>query len=173
MCNWMRVLGRTLIHKQTNQNYHTMKKIEATIGYREEYDNGEIRYYYGSSDNGFCYKDDEAFQSGEGVCYIREAMFDNISEDFNRDYVTLEDLEREGECYTRKLIIAEARSYWRDEIPKDYPYTEKFLVWVANICYDIVDWQGIDIILDELDWDFWNPNDPDLLPYPWEWKKTA
>ena len=151
-----------------------MKKIEATIGYREEYDNGEIRYYSDWSGQGYVYKDDLAFQSGEGVCYIREAEFEHAKEDYGHDYVTNAQLEDEGYgMHTRKQIIEEARDYFRDEIPEGYPYTEKFLAWVAMVCYDIVDWQGIDIILDELDWDFWNPNDPDLLPYPWEWKKTA
>ena len=133
-------------------------------------DNGEIRYHYGATANGFCYKDNDAFESGEGVCYIREATFDNVAEDYNRDYVLASDAEWGVDICTRKSIIKDARDYFREEIPKDYPYTEKFLAWVALVCYETVDWQGIDIILDELDWDYGNFNDEGLLPYPWEWE---
>jgi hypothetical protein len=146
-----------------------MKRIEATIGYREEHDNGEVRYYSAYSGNGYCYKDDEAFKTGNGVCYIREAAFIDAKEDYNRDYLTLEQIEKDEEDgYTRGQIISAARDYFNNEIPEGYPYTEQFLSWVALVCYDMVSWEGIDILLDELTFDDFQ--EEDAKPFPWNWK---
>ena len=148
-----------------------MKKIEATIGYRIVCDDGEIRYYSGWSGNGDCYKDDEAFAKSDGVCYIREATFESVYEDTGRDYVTNWDLDGEyADGNTRVQIFNDASDYFKDEIPEGYPYTEQFLGWVALVCYDLVDWQGVDIILDEMDWDFYEQEEGSL-PLPWYWKK--
>ena len=145
-----------------------MKKIETTCGYREEYENGEIRYYSAWSGQGYVYKDDEAFKTGNGVAYIREAEFEHAREDYGKDYVTPEQIEKEGYgMHTKAEIISEARDYFRDEIPEGYPFTEDFLAFVAQVCYDIADWQGIDILLDELNWD--EPQEEGAKPYPWNW----
>lgn len=146
-----------------------MKRIEATIGYREEHDNGEVRYFAGQSGNGYCYKDDEAFKSGNGVCYIREATFVDAEDDYHRAYVTLEQIKNDEEdYYTKAQIIDAARYYFNSEIPEGYPYTEEFLSWVALVCYDIASWEGIDLLLNELSFDDFQ--EEDAKPFPWEWK---
>lgn len=153
-----------------------MKRIETTCGYREEYDNGEIRYYYDNTFNGFCYKDDTAIEKKEGVAYIREATFldRTFENETKKDYVTADELKAQGDgLNTYEEMKAHALEYFKDEIPEGYPYTDKFIDWVVRVCYDILDWQGFDMLIDELDWDFGNENDPDMLPYPWEWKKSA
>jgi hypothetical protein len=53
-----------------------MKRIDVTCGYREEYPNGTVHYYGDSTNNGYCYKDMEAWRTGEGVCYIGEHEFE-------------------------------------------------------------------------------------------------
>ena len=47
-------------------------KIEVTIGYKEVADNGVETYFGDYTDNGMCYKNEQAFENGLGVIYIGE-----------------------------------------------------------------------------------------------------
>ena len=135
-----------------------MKKIETDCGYREEYENGEIRYYSDWSGQGWCYKDRKAFEKGEGVCYIREAEFEHAKEDYGLDYVTAEQMEKEGYgLHTKREIVEEVRDTFKyltsdeDFNPNDYDI-EGFILQAAENCFNEVDWQGVDMLLDEWDW---------------------
>ena len=146
-----------------------MKRIEATIGYREEYDNGEIRYFSDWSGQGYVYKDLTAFEKKEGVAYIREALFEHASEDYGREYVTREQIEKEGgDICTYAEMRREAWDYFKAEIPKGYPYTEQFLAYVCYLCFDLVDWQGFDLMLEELSLEDYQ--EEGATPYPWNWE---
>lgn len=131
-----------------------MKKIEVEIGYREEYDNGEVRYYCDWSGQGYVYKDVDAFEKKEGVAYIREATFEHAKEDYDRDYVTIDQLEKEGDNYDYATMMKEVKWYFKgNENVDGKPWADKFYGNVLATVFDIVDWQGVDILLDELDWD--------------------
>lgn len=162
---------REYLEKCYKEARAVVKRIDATCGYREEYGTGEVRYYPDHTDNGECYKDDEAFDSGKGVCYIREAMFDQIREDEGRDYVTNWDLEKSDDYYTKGQIVEGAKRFFECEIPEGYPYTEKFIDWAAQAAYYGVDWQGIDVYFNEID-DFTSLDSGYgfTLPHPWEWE---
>lgn len=146
-----------------------MKRIDATFGYREEYENGEIRYYSDWTGQGYAYKDETAFNEKRGVAYIREATFAQAREDYGRDYVTLEQLEQEDDCTTYKKMYEWARKYFKTDIPNGYPYVDEFLAAVCRVCFEIVDWQGFDMIIDEMDWDYLD-NPKSEKPLPWNWK---
>lgn len=115
-----------------------MKKIEATIGYREEYDNGEIRYYGDSTDNGWCYKDLDAFKTGVGVCYIGE--------------YSLQDLEKKEDAtlWTREFLIDEARETLEREYPEEMCSNERFVEFLAEAALETCDWQEPSTYLYEL-----------------------
>lgn len=131
-----------------------MKKIEVTIGYREEYDNGEVHYYCDWSGQGYVYKDVDAFEKKEGVAYIREATFEHAKEDYDRDYVTIDQLEKEGDNYDYATMMKEVKWYFKgNENVDGKPWEDKFYENVLATVFDTVDWQGIDILLDEFDWD--------------------
>ena len=110
-----------------------MKRIDVTCGYREEYPNGDVYYYGDSTDNGYCYKDMEAWVSGEGVCYIGEHEFEN------------------GWCSvnymgnTRDEIIADMAEY----LPHcDVKFIEQCAEYVLQAC----DWQCLTTLMEEVDW---------------------
>ena len=131
-----------------------MKTIEATIGYREIMDNGEVRYYAGNGDEGLCYKDNEAFNKGEGVCYIREAMFCDDFGDAGREYVTDADLT-DCDNYTRAQIEQSVREYFEDDefANKQAERYPDFIKNTAQVIFNEAEWQGVDIMLNELNWD--------------------
>lgn len=121
-----------------------MKRIEATIGYREEYDNGEIRYYGDSTFNGTCYKDMEAFEKGEGVCYIGEYCLLDL-ENGDKDEALL---------WTREMVISEARETLEREYPEEMYSNEKFVVFLAAVVLETCDWQEPSTYLYELTYDY-------------------
>lgn len=132
-----------------------MKKIEATIGYREEYDNGEIRYYPGSSAQGYCYKDDKAFESGVGVAYICEGGFDPNYSSSNGEYITAEHLKAEHSTCTREQMLAETRTYLKDMYGGEV--TDKMVEHATSYVYYELDWQCFYTLLSEV---YWNEDFP-------------
>lgn len=128
-----------------------MKKIEATIGYREEYDNGEIRYYPGQSAEGYCYKDDEAFESGIGIAYICEGKFVPNYSKSNGEYITAEQLEEARETSTRQQMLDETKAYLDDLYGGKV--TRGMVEHAASSVYYELDWQCFSTLLDEVYWD--------------------
>lgn len=61
-----------------------MKKIEVTCGFKfvDEHNN-IVGYDGGNTFNGYCYKDEDAFKSGEGICYISEYELEDLKEDID------------------------------------------------------------------------------------------
>ena len=119
-----------------------MKKIEVTCGYREELENGEIRYYGGSTFNGECYKDMNAFEKGDGVIYIGE--------------YSLQDLEQGNEdaiLWTKDMLLNEARETLEREYPEEMASSEKFVEFLAAIVLETCDWQDLSTYLYELTYD--------------------
>jgi hypothetical protein len=111
-----------------------MKRIDVTCGYREEYPNGDIYYYGGETEQGVVYKDMDAWETGEGVCYIGEYEFEN------------------GWCCvnyegnTRDEIIADMAEY----LPScDVKFIEQCAEYVLQTC----DWQCLTTLMEGTDWE--------------------
>ncbi len=118
-----------------------MKKTEVTCGYREEFENGEIRYHGDSTDNGFCYKNVAAFDKGEGVIYIGE--------------YSLQDLEQRKDAllWTKDMIINEVQETLDRAYPDEMANNKKFVTWLARYILEICDWQELSTYLMELTYD--------------------
>lgn len=119
-----------------------IKNIEATIGSRvvDEW-NGKVLYYVGdSTDNGYVYKDDEAFKNGKGICYISESELTIYEENIKNGYALTDE---EFEVYRDKLNSE--LSYTRDEIIRLCAGSEK----LAEDIYYNADWASIETYLNE------------------------
>jgi hypothetical protein len=111
-----------------------MKRIDVTCGYREEYPNGDVYYYGDSTDNGYCYKDMEAWVSREGVCYISE-------HEFEKGWCCVNYMGN-----TREEIIADMAEY--------LPHCDvKFIEECAESVLQACDWQCLTTLMEEIDWE--------------------
>ena len=123
------------------------KTINATIGYRT-INNGVVKYYGGETDNGLCYKDLNAWESGEGVIYIGEYSLEDVNDS---DFCIDDHWTRESWLQYVRDIIA-----WHnfEEINILTP-TEKDLLaeWVAENCLHECDWQDLSTMLEEWNWE--------------------
>ena len=118
---------------------------------------GEIYGYEGGqTDNGFVYKDYNAFKTGVGICYISEYgledLEDKLSElDQRKRFLTGEEylaeraeiLERCGE--TRQSIIDQVREAFGD----DYMLTDKQVEYFAGDVFELADWASVATYLAE------------------------
>lgn len=119
--------------------------------------NGKILYYVGeNTDNGYVYKDDEAFESGKGICYIPEAELLAYEENIKNGYA----LTDEEFGYFLDKLNSEL-SYTRDEIislcagsvelAKDMYYNADWahIETYINEWVEGVDTKSIDFLTDE------------------------
>ena len=118
-----------------------MKRIDVTCGYREEYDNGEVRYFGEATFNGDCYKDLDAFNKGEGVIYIGEYSLADLE---NGDDATL---------WTKDMLLAEVRETLEREYPEEMAANEQFVEFLAAVVLETCDWQELSTYLYELTYD--------------------
>ena len=139
-----------------NQKKVIMERIEKDYGYLVK-ENGEVcNYEGGQTDNGFVYKDREAFKTGEGICYISEyeleVLEDELADlDERKKWLTAEDylaerkkiLEECGE--TRQSIIDQVREAFGD----DYLMTDEQIMCFAQDIFGLADWAYISTYLDE------------------------
>ncbi len=119
-----------------------MKKIEVTCGYREEFENGEVRYHGDSTFNGWCYKDIDAFKKGEGIIYIGEYSLQDLDEN-NGD----------AKLWTREMLLNETRETLEQEYPEEMYSNEKFVEFLAAAALEACDWQEPSTYLYELTYD--------------------
>ena len=133
-----------------------MERIEKDCGYLLM-EGGEIYGYEGGqTDNGFVYKDYNAFKTGVGICYISEYgledLEDKLSElDQRKRFLTGEEylaeraeiLERCGE--TRQSIIDQVREAFGD----DYMLTDEQVEYFASDVFQLADWACIATYLAE------------------------
>lgn len=122
-------------------------------------ENGEVYDYEGGhTDNGFVYKDYEAFKSGLGICYISEYELEDLDEKladlearFKNSGMTddeywderAEILEHCGE--TRQSIIDQVRDAFGD----DYMLTDEQVEYFASDVFQLADWACIATYLTE------------------------
>jgi len=135
-----------------------MERIEKDYGYLVK-ENGEVYDYEGGqTDNGFVYKDYNAFKTGVGVCYISEYGLQHLHEkladlDARHENSGMTDdeywderaeiLEHCGE--TRQSIIAQVRDAFGD----DYMLTDGQVEYFAGDVFELADWASVATYLAE------------------------
>ena len=117
-----------------------MKIINTTYGYRTE-NNGKIIYSSSSTDEGLCYKDETAWDSGKGICYIPEYDFLDDSNVRFEDKEYSEDLG-----YTKETMIDEVQDY----LNSCYDCNDRQLATnIAEYVFQELNWQSVGTFLEE------------------------
>ena len=145
------------------------------IGSRKEILGGAV-FSAGQTDNGYCYKSEKAIKERKGICYITEGAFGNdfllgedefikLDEEGNL-IITLDTIHKliawgyvetwdsarecvkshienyEFGCFDTKVIL-NSEAMW--------DLFEEFVDHITEAALDIVDWQGVDTYLNEMD----------------------
>lgn len=113
--------------------------IIATVGWKEVFEDGEIRYYCGTTDEGWCFKDKKAYDT-RSVCYIPEVDFRG------HDYL----IEGAATGYTREDIEKILRETLEE---LELPFSEDFVVQKARSVFDVAEWESIGVVVDRIDWE--------------------
>lgn len=138
-----------------------------TAGMIVSWDNGKDVYYVGSNcppiGNGVCYKEKQAFDDRQGICYVNEyGFYDEVAIDENVSDEMREWMRKHSEWYVcmddrgytyddiREAVYSWEAGYLDDEIQDDKLY-EMFIDWMTEQVFDIVDWQSPETYLSELD----------------------
>lgn len=126
-----------------------METINVLCGKRVIADNGSIHYIGGITDNGECYKDEDAWKNG-GVIYIGEYQLIDLDNGSNRD-----------ELWTKenwlKWVADEVANTIGEGCPKE------FIEYLAECVWQECDWQDLSTLLCEIDinesYDSWIENE--------------
>ena len=135
-----------------------MERIEKDCGYLLM-ENGEIYGYEGGqTDNGFVYKDYEAFKTGTGVCYISEYGLQHLHEELADLEARYENSGMTDDEYwderadilancgeTRQSIIDQVREAFGD----DYMLTDEQVEYFAGDVFELADWASVATYLAE------------------------
>ena len=116
-----------------------MITIDTTVGWKEVYEDGEVHYYSGTTEDGWCFKDNSAYDT-RSICYIPEVDFRGV------DYVT----EMQHTGYTKEDIENIVRETLED---LELPFSEDFVIQKARSVFDVADWSSIGVIVDRIDWE--------------------
>lgn len=119
------------------------KRIDVTIGYKIVEDGKPTRYFADQTSEGMCYKDLDAYNNNDDICYIPECEFDG--EGWSVEY-------REGLGYAREEII----QIIEDEIDcnfEDIPRCEAFATNIADYIVEEVNWETIGVAVERIDFD--------------------
>lgn len=119
------------------------KRIDVTIGYKIVEDGKPTRYFADQTSEGMCYKDLDAYNNNDDICYIPECEFDG--EGWSVEY-------REGLGYTREEVIKiiEDEIDWNFE---DIPRCEAFATNIADYTIEYVSWESIGVAVGRVDFD--------------------
>ena len=103
--------------------------------------NGKNYYCPGDSDNGYCYKNEQAFKENpDEVCYIPEHAFDDgdVKVIDGREFVCVPD----DDAFTRRDLEKECEGYITDDgKPLD-----------AEILFSELDWSYPSTLINEYNW---------------------
>lgn len=113
--------------------------ISATVGWKCVYEDGEIRYYCGTTNEGWAFKDKKAYDT-RSVCYIPEVDFRK------QDYL----IEGANTGYTREDIENMVRETLED---LELPFSEDFVRQNARSVFDMAEWETIGVVIDRIDWE--------------------
>lgn len=103
---------------------------EATIGYSTIDAYGKVVYHGGQTDNGLCYKDLEAWETGKGVVYVSEYGLD----------------ARPQETWTRESLLAFIRM---ELCERGCSVKDAKLVAIAEDLLDNAEWQDLSTLWHE------------------------
>lgn len=130
-----------------------LKKIEVTYGSKVVDENGEVVCFnLGSTFNGYCFKDWEAFEKRDGICYISEYEFKDMEEH----------LAELKECYKAGTITEKEFNKECIEVINNTGWTfdeilnccgGKGFEYLAEIVFDAIDWQSPTTYINEIEID--------------------
>lgn len=118
---------------------------------------GKEYYQAGSTSQGYCFKDLDAYENDrDAVCYICEFAFNDLENE--NQVIPVEDLTgdklakaiKDGGVSTHNSIIEELKHYWNYI---EVPIKEEFLEQAAEFIFETVDWQSTGALIDEVNWD--------------------
>lgn len=134
-----------------NQKEKIMRTEEKTIGAIIYNDDNTINTYKGDyTDNGYCFKDTEAWKSGEGICYIGEYALAGIDEQVEELEEELENGQiSEEEFKNQKIALFADNGYTREQIV-EMCGGKGFEKLAESIFYE-VDWQEPQTLFSEMD----------------------
>jgi hypothetical protein len=129
---------------------NTMRK-ETLIGAVILDNNGKVvGYELGGTDNGWCFKDEDAWKSGKGICYISEYGFEDMEEELTDLKAQYENSDMTDEEYAkRKEEIISDNGYTREQIV-NMVGGKGFEKLAESIFYE-VDWQSPETLFSEFD----------------------
>lgn len=121
-----------------------IEKVKNGFGYKVIQDEEIIGYYGEYADEGVIYKDYDAFETGQGVCYINEYGFDNAEQNAGELF------EFEMKEYATSQGVVDnpyfaTEGYTRDGILAIAGGDEK----LAEELFCCVSWQCVETLLDE------------------------
>lgn len=119
----------------------------------------EVVFEAESTFNGMCYKNEEAFNSGVGVCYIPECVFGTFPYDLFPDAdwkIRIEESEiqkriEEGAFETKETIIHSVKSYLENYGMEEAIQCTPFVESIACDAFEIIDWQCPESYIGEID----------------------
>lgn len=90
----------------------------------------DVQYYIDKAENtinGVCFRDDAAFESGKGICYISECGLDALEkgEQLQRVFNTKATIKRDAKLYSNRKIKASDIYYeidWQEPSSLIYEY---------------------------------------------------
>lgn len=113
--------------------------VQTTVGSREIYEDGRVRYTSAPTGDGWCYKDNSAWGK-RGICYIPEVDFEC------HEFV----FERQDLGYTKTDIQDIVRETLQE---LELPFSEDFVREKSRSVFDIAEWETIGTIVDRIDWE--------------------
>jgi hypothetical protein len=119
------------------------KRINVTIGFKIVEEGKPTWYFAEQTPEGMCYKDLDAYNNGDDICYIPECGFDG--EGWGVEY-------RDGLGYTREEIL----QIIEDELDWNYPDVpecKEFTQLEADCVFHIVNWETIGVAVERIDFD--------------------
>lgn len=130
-----------------------MKRIDVECGYRIEYPDGKKAYFGEYSGEGNMYKDSEAYDKGEGVCYISEVCLDDIE---GKPMTETEAIEKGAYDYTN--LQNDVAYYACDCETSRGERTraenmDDFIKKATDSTFAALEWEEPDTRMAETDWD--------------------
>ncbi len=122
-----------------------MRVIKADVGWRIDAD-GKTYYVGEFYEQGVIYKDDTAFNTGKGVCYVPEYGFNNAEQNGGELFEMIAKQAVSHDLCDNPYITTEG--YTRrdfDDLVEDTGVDAEYL-------YQAVDWQSPETLLNELDY---------------------
>lgn len=115
-----------------------MRTIECAIGHIEVTDDGEFIYNGGQTDNGWCFKDYQAWEDGKGIIYISEYQLQDIENGMD------------DASWTRELWEQAVADRLSLEYPEEIWGNKAFVSSLAFYALMICDWQDLSTFLEEM-----------------------